>query len=237
MEAIRSSRARAGVALALTLAAMAAGACSSDAIGAPTREARLVVAAQLDAALRASTGSRAGLLNLALNFLGQGSPVDTVTIVSNGRPSTFAAVAAYFVQPVNGVPNDSLYEIVAWQGTPVDTVYDFFMHVKAGVNFFGLTAEGASTPEDSIAQVAATRPNGSCAALHTHVPLDVQLIPNLSCQAETVAATLSAQMTTSDGSVLTVALPQQSLRGVRLVADPGEQIEFTDGVRPERRSP
>ncbi|HXE60420.1 MAG TPA: hypothetical protein VN607_06915, partial [Gemmatimonadaceae bacterium] len=214
MGAVRSPVARGGVALTLALAATTAVACSSDSISAPTHEARLEAAAQLDSALDTSVGSRFTVIDFALNILGQGAPVDTITIVTNRQPTAYSAVGAYFVQPVLGQPSDSAYVLIAWRGDPIDTILEVFDHHGVNATLYQRNAVASlSAPNATTGQVSASRPNGSCAPLHTNVPPDVQLITNLSCQRQTVAAAVSAQIPNGDSSMLAITLQQQSVPG------------------------
>lgn len=205
----------------LMFAAFAIG-CSSEAVTAPTRQERQALAVSFDAMRNASHDpGRVGALKDMLQFLALGAPVDTIPISKNGTEASYPALAANVVQAVGGRPFDSLFIALAWHGDPIDTIFVFEIEqVGAPVGEFVISPSDTSfgtSPGTVTEQYAASAPGGTCANLLTQTPADVFVPPELQCQRQTVSVSMSAPLQFTNAPTVTIGLPQQSVKGVRLV--------------------
>ena len=216
------SRASRGRFVGLVLSAALAIGCSSESTTGPTKQDRQALAVKLDAARNASRDSgRVEMLNGMLQILALGAPVDTVVVSIDGAQARYPALAGTFIQAVGGVPSESLYVAFAWHGDPVDTVFEFAI-VNFGPSIAGFqiapsdTSFGAS-PSAITYQFNASAPAGSCTNLLTQVPADVHVPPEVQCLRQTVSASMTAPLQFTNAPTVTIALPQQSVKSVRLV--------------------
>ncbi len=206
----------------LVLLATFAGGCSSGSTTGPTTQEREALAVKLNAARNAShDAGRVGMLNDMLQILALGGPVDSVTVSVNGAAATYPALAGTFIQAVGGVPSESLYVAFAWHGDPVDTVFEFaivnFGPAIAGFQIAPSDTSFGASPSATTYQFSASPPAGSCNNLLTQVPADVHVPPEVQCLRQTVSASMTAPLQFTNAPTVTIALPQQSVKSVRLV--------------------
>lgn len=218
---VRASR---GGCVGLVLVAAFAIGCSNESTTGPTRQERQALAVKLDAARNASRDSgRVEMLNGMLQILALGGPVDSVTVSVNGVAATYPALTGTFIQAVGGVPSESLYVAFAWHGDPVDTVFEFaivnFGPAIAGFQIAPSDTSFGASPSAITYQFSASPAAGSCASLLTQVPADVYVPPEVQCQRQTVSASMVAPLQFTNAPTVTISLPQQSVRSVRLVVN------------------
>lgn len=222
----------------LCLSALAA--CgSSTAPSAPSfNEARHLDTLALQAASE-SAFDRFRLLQYPVALLARGVSPESVTVSVNGTDQTFEVGALELVGTTAGktpTPNDSVFVLVAWQGTDVTQLVYLLLDPQSDIideaelqdttPNFNLTLEAVSA---SLAKSA-----GACPTLKLDTPSN---LINAMCTKATITGAFDVTFVDSSNASTRFVLTSQSIPGVRLLltGSNGGQDIITDLKRPHVR--
>ncbi len=206
MPSITSTRTRQALAV-LAAAAVVIG-CSSDSMTSPTTRDNAALILHFDSLRNSSFGNKAIIYYDVVELLVEGAPVGTGTITVNGVPRRMNIIAERTLEVTNGVPWDSAYSVIAWQGDGADTAIAFVQ--TAALNTFAAFGEASSHSVGGTVAIAPGALGATCTPFSA--PGDIDLIPPLECHLQRATAAFSADLSGGDGP--TVAVPQQSVSGI-----------------------
>ena len=154
-------------------------------------------------------------------FLAEGAPIQTATMVIDGRVIHDSAVASLQVNTPTGQPADSTLYVILWDGNGPDSVISIgigdearnaatFLDFSLGQTFLG---ETEADPRDTL-KLTMSSPGAACASLLNDAPPDADLRTPTQCRTQTFS--LSYNVFPQLGTTDTVVVPVQRIRDVRV---------------------
>ena len=156
-------------------------------------------------------------------FLAEGAPVQTATMVIDGRVIHDSAVASLQLSTPTGQPSDSTLYVILWDGNGPDSVISIgigdgarnattFLDFSLGQTYLGSTVDGS--PHDTL-DLTMSGPGAPCASLLRDAPPDADLRTPTKCRMQTFS--FSYNLFPELGTTDTVVVPVQTIRDVRVV--------------------
>ncbi len=212
------------LATVVTIAAFVAGSCGSATRPSVSPNVQLI--ARFDSLRRdamARFDFRESDYALIEQFLAEGAPIQTATMIIDGRVIHDSAVASLQLSTPTGQSADSTLYVILWDGNGPDSVISIgigdgarnaatFVDFSLGQTFLGSTEGG--NPLDTL-ELMMSRPGAACASLLHDAPSDADLRTPTQCRTQTFS--LAYKLFPELGTTDTVVVPVQTIRDVRVL--------------------
>lgn len=201
-----------GALAGLAAVAMVVG-CSSDSTTGPTTRDNAALILHFDSLKNSTSGNPSIIYYDIVELLAEGAPVGTGTITVNGVPRRMNIIAMSTLEMTNGVPWDSAYTVVAWQGDGADTAIAFVQ--TAALNTFAAFGDSSYHSVGGTVSIVPGALGGSCTSFAA--PGDVEIFTPIECHLQRSTDAFSAVL--GGDNTPTVALPSQSVSGIHIELD------------------